>query len=248
MKKILFMNKSFFLLLLLSPVLSLAQFNDSIHYHVRFSSAGVINQTNDGNSYVLTNSFNLNAKKKNVVFNASLNWIYGESQQTLTNNDFGAHGDVDLYKGRHKLYSWALITYDKSYSLQINNRLQVGAGVAYNFIDSPDLRINLSDGFLYEKGDVDDPEIGHDLYSIPRNSLRLVYHWSIKDRFIIDGAHFYQPSLLSIGDYIIQSSSSLSLKLKKWLSITAALTYNMVSRTERETLLFTYGFIVEKYF
>jgi hypothetical protein len=236
------------LIQLFTGLICLSQFNDTIHYHLRFASTGTINETNEGNSYVLTNSFNFNTKRKNVVLNAAASWIYGVLEDNLTNNDFTAHGDVDFYKGTHKLYEWALVTYDKSYSLKINNRVQAGAGFAYNFIDSPYLRINVSDGFVYEKGDIIDPELGHDVYNIPRNSFRFLYRWSLKDRFVIDGTHFFQPSLLNISDYIIQSWSSISVKLRKWLSITGAVIYNKVSRTQRETLLITYGVSVEKYF
>jgi len=237
-----------FIALFFFSVSSYAQFSDTVHYYLRYSSTGIINHTNDASSYVLTNSLNFNTKKKNVVINTSASWVYGELQNTLTNNDFTAHGDVDFYKGTHKLYGWALITFDKSYSLKINSRIQAGAGLAYNFIDSPYLRINVSDGFLYEKGDIVDAEQCRDIYQMPRNSFRLKYHWSLKDRLIIDGTHFIQPSLLNIDDYIIQSWSSIGVKLRKWLSITASVSYNKVNRTGRETLLITYGLAVEKYF
>ncbi len=31
-----------------------SQYNDSVHYYVNYASAGIINKTNDGSSYVLT--------------------------------------------------------------------------------------------------------------------------------------------------------------------------------------------------
>src|SRR5215213_2239455 len=91
-------------------------------------------------------------KKKNASFNTNTAWIYGEQQRRHINNDIAEHSDVDLFKGVHKLYYWALANYDKSYSLKINYRFQAGAGLAYNFIDSPYLRINISEGILYERG------------------------------------------------------------------------------------------------
>lgn len=243
------MNKLYLsALLLLSYTVTQAQFNDSTHYYFKLLSTGIINTTNDAKSYVLKNGFNFNAQKKKMSYNTFFNWIYGELQNDLTNNDFTAHGDVDFNKGITKLYYWGLVNYDKIYSLNINYRLQAGAGIAYNIIDSPDLRINVSDGIVYEKGDLQDATIGRDVYQVPRNSFRLSYKWDIANRLRVDGIHFYQPSLLSIKDYVIQSSSNLSVKLNQWLSITAALTYNRVSRTNRENLLFTYGLTIEKYF
>ncbi|HEY2721855.1 MAG TPA: DUF481 domain-containing protein [Chitinophagaceae bacterium] len=243
------MGKNIFLyLILLLSTPCMAQFNDSTHYYLKFASTGVINKTSDGDSYVFNNRFDFNSRKNKVSFNTNIAWIYGEQQQNLTNNDFAAHGDIDLGKDLHKLYYWGLLNYDKSYSLKINDRVQAGGGVAFDVIDSPYLKFNISDGLLYEKGNLADVNNSQVVYQIPRNSFRLAYHWSIKDRFIIDGMHFYQPSLKDISDYTIQSTSSLSVKLKKWLSVTGSLVYNKVTRTKRENLLITYGVVIEKYF
>jgi len=247
---ILLLMRKFTLLLswlLLGPV-CFSQFSDSIHYHLNFASTGVINKTNDGKSYVFSNGLGFNTRTKKVAINTSLAWVYGTQNSDLTNNDFSAHGDIDLGKSVHRLYYWGLVNYDKSFSLKINYRLQAGAGIAYSFIDSPDLKINISDGILYEKGNITDVNKTDIVYEIPRNSIRLSYRWAIKDKFMITGIHFYQPSMKDISDYIIQSTSSVSVKLRKWLSITSAVIYNKVSRTKRENLLITYGIAIERYF
>jgi hypothetical protein len=236
-----------FLLLILS-LHSVSQFNDSIHYYFRFASSGIINKTGTNNLYIANNALTFKTQKKNITFNTLTTWIYGEQQHSLINNDFAAHSDIGLFKGIRKLYYWGLINYDKSYSLKIDYRLQAGAGFAYSFIDSPYLWINISEGILYERGDITDPIIGQDRYQIPRNSLRFLYHWSLKERFIIDGTHFYQPSFKSTNDYIIQSSNNVSIKLKKWLSLTGAFVYNKVSRTKRENFQVSYGLSAETYF
>src|ERR1700712_67347 len=41
-----------------------SQFNDSVHYYVYYGSTGVINKTNDGNSYVLSNVLRFSVSKK----------------------------------------------------------------------------------------------------------------------------------------------------------------------------------------
>ncbi|WP_188133799.1 hypothetical protein [Chitinophaga sp. CF418] len=70
----------------------------------------------------------------------------------------------------------------------------------------------------------------------------------IHDFIIADGTHFLQNSLSHGSDYNIRSTSDLSILLRKWLSITATMTYNKLNRTARENLLFNYGRTVEKYF
>jgi hypothetical protein len=242
------MCKTIIFFVIFLPAVCFSQFNDTTHYYLRFASTGIINKTNESNSYVLTNGLTFNTKQKNLSINTTTSWIYGALQHRLTNNDFSAQSYIDLFKGVHKLYYWGLINYDKSFSLKVNHRLQIGAGAAYNIIDSPSLRINVSDGFLYEQGNINIDGTNPDVYQIPRNSFRLLYHFSFKEKLIIDGIHFFQPSLKSFNDYIIQSSNNVSVKLHKWLSVTAAFMYNRVSRTKRENILFTYGLTFEKYF
>jgi hypothetical protein len=242
------MYKAFFSSLLLLPFTCLSQFSDTNHYYLRFASTGILNRTNESNSYVLNNSLSFNTKKKVLTVNTTASWIYGALQHRLTNNDYTAQSFIDLYKDIHKLYYWGLINFDKSFSLQVNHRLQLGAGIAYDIIDSPAIRINVSDGILYEQGNINVAAQGHDIYQVPRNSFRLLYHFSFKEKLIIDGVHFFQPSLKSFNDYIIQSSNNVSVKLRKWLSVTGVFAYNKVSRTNRENILVTYGLAFEKYF
>jgi hypothetical protein len=65
---------------------------------------------------------------------------------------------------------------------------------------------------------------------------------------VIDGSNFLQNSLDRKQDYIIRSTTNLSFKLQKWLSLTTSLNYNRANRTQSENLLLTYGLTVEKYF
>ena len=237
-----------FLSLLLLSFSCTSQFNDSIHHYLHFAATGFFNKTSDGNSYLFNNVLAFNTKKKRVSFNTAVSWIYGAQEHMLSNNDFNAQGYINLDKGIHKIYYWGLLTYDKSYSLKINHRSQVGAGVAYTIIDSPFLKINVSNGILYEQVDLTDAKLGRVIYHGPRNSFRLQYRWSVKDRLMIDGVHFFQPSFAGINDYIVNSSTNVSVRLKKWLSITTAVLYNKVNRTRRDNLLITYGLTIEKFF
>lgn len=224
------------------------QFSDSIHYYGKFSSTGSINTTQDGRAYLLNNSFKLGVSKKKVVLNASGGWVFGEQDNVKTNNDFTSALDFSLLRGVKKLYYWGLATYDKSYSLKINDRFQAGAGVAYNVVDRKGAYLSMSDGILFENSDLFLEDTIRDVYHTYRNSFRLAYKFVIHDIVVIDGTHFLQNSLTHGNDYNIRSTSALSILLRKWLSITAAMTYNKLNRTGRENLLFNYGLTIEKYF
>jgi hypothetical protein len=242
--------KQIFLLFVLCLLcgISVGQFNDSVHHHFSFASTGVINKTKDVKSYVLTNAAAFNINQTKFSQNTAASWIYGQQQKVLSNNDLSVNADFDYLKNVQKLYYWALINFDKSYSLKINYRFQSGAGIGYTFIKQPDLNLVVSDGFMYETSDLTDPQLGKDIYQTVRNSFRVKYHWQIKNILILDGSHFVQPSLLSLKDYIVKSNSVLTVKLNKWLGLNASLEYNKVSRTNRENLLITYGLTVDKYF
>ncbi len=224
-----------------------AQYNDSVFHYFRLASTGIINHTNDANSYALTNAAKFSIQKKALAFNSSCNWLYGAQQQQLTNNDFSAALDVNWYGRNRSFYYWGLGTYESSYSLKVNNRLQAGIGAAYNLVEKKDLFVNLSEGLVYEWADLKITDTTKDVYKTFRNSFRL--KWKYTYRLVtIESVSFYQQSLSSKDDYIISSVNSASLKLYKWISIAAAFNYNKVTRNKRENLLFTFGVIAEKYF
>jgi len=237
-----------FIFIMLSSVITYSQFNDSIHHYVNFASIGIINRTNTGSSYVLTNGLRFNISKKNIRLNSTNSWIYGEQQKNITNNDFNSTLDFNIFKTGSKFYYWGLANYDKSYSLKINNRLQTGVGIAYNVIDTTTAFLNLSDGILYENSNLKVSDSTNSYNSLFRNSFRLRYRFVIKEIIIFDGTNFLQSALSDKNDYIIKSINSVSVKLRKWLNITAATTYNRNQKTNSENLLITFGLTAEKYF
>src|SRR4051794_33961263 len=93
-----------------------AQFNDSINYHLRFVTTGSLNQTNDGDTYLLNNSLGFNVNKRKATFNTNARWVWGQVNNTLTNNDFIGIADMDFLKKVSKLYYWGLLDYETSYS------------------------------------------------------------------------------------------------------------------------------------
>lgn len=225
-----------------------AQFNDTVQHNIGYTATGIINQTNQGNSFVMNNAAKFNTRKKNKFFNSNAAWVYGRQNSQLTNNDVSATMDFDIYGKFPRLYYWGLAAYDKSYSLKINDRFQAGLGPGYNLLDKKDASFVISDGILYEYSDVQDTVSSHDQYRTVRNSLRIKYHFVWKGLIIFDGVQFWQPSLPVQSDYIIKSTNSLSIKLKKWLNLTSSMIYNKMNRTRSKNLLFTIGLSADYYF
>lgn len=225
-----------------------AQFSDSVHYYARFATTGIINRANQGKSFVLNNAIAFSVNKKTVALNSSAAWIYGQQDGRLINNDFTTGLNLDLYKDTRKLYYWGLLNLSSSYSLNINQQFQGGGGIGYNIVNQPAIEIVVSDGPLYERSSLKTDDTANDNYQTLRNSLRLRHRWVINNTITWDGMHFWQPSLLKLDDYIIRSSSNISIKLKKWLSLTSSVTYNKLSRTNRENLLISFGIVAENYF
>jgi hypothetical protein len=227
-----------------------AQINDTVRtsdstlYYINHTSTGMINYTNDSRAYLLNNLLKFNINRKRVSLNTANSWIYGTQETGLTNNDFNSYVDLNLLKDVQKIYYWGLMNYDKSYSLKIDDRLQTGAGLGYNLITHPDLYINLSDGFLYERTSLYDTST----YSTVRNSLRIKYHIVVGKIITFDGTNFFQPSLFSEKDYIIKCMNSVSFKLKTWLSFTVSTTYNKLNITKNENFLCNVGLTFQKTF
>lgn len=242
-------NFLLFLILLLSRSL-LAQYNDSTHYYAGFTSTGTYNQSPTGKSFLLSNGVKGGVRHKELAVNSNNKWLYGRQNGLLTNNDFSSSWDVNLYKTFPHFYYWGLLVYNTSYSLKVNNQFQSGAGIAYNFIDKKTAQLNVSDGIIYDYSDLvlTDDNNSREIYGTFRNSLRLQVKWNAGSIFSFNGNIFYQNSLSNGNDYIIRSDASLTIKIKKWLSLTSSLSYNKMSRTKKENFFATYGLTIEKYF
>ncbi len=225
-----------------------AQYSDSLQYYTGYISTGTFNKTNDNSSYLINNMLKLGARRKDIALNSNSKWLYGEQNDDLTNNDVSSVWDVNLYKTFPHFYYWGLFNYNSTYSLKVNNQVQTGAGIAYNIIDKENLTVNLSDGILYEYSDVNLEDSTRHIYDISRNSFRLQIKWNIKDRLVFSGTGFLQNSLKDERDYIIKSDMSLSVKLRKWLSLTSSYSFNKMSKTNTENSFLTYGIMIEKYF
>jgi hypothetical protein len=235
------------LLLMIAVLQAEAQFNDSTHYYLNFAAAGSINQTNNDHAYLLSHTLRFSIKQKTYSLNAFSSYNYGQQNRVISNNDFTSTLDGNRYIRDSKFFYWGLLNYTSSYSLRINGQFQGGAGIAYRFVDNKNAYFSLSDGLLYEASDLMVDSV-RDVYNTFRNSFRIAFKWTIHDLLVLNGTSFLQNALSDGKDYIIRSNLGLSVKLRKWLSLTTAFTYNKFNRTHRENLLFNYGLQVEKYF
>jgi hypothetical protein len=233
---------------LLSGLAAKAQFSDTINYHVIYNSTGSVNRARDGSSYLLNNSLRFEVKKKVIALNASNNWVYGQSNGALTNNDYSSSVDFNLYKAIPHAYYWGLANYNTSYSLKINSQLLAGGGIAYSILDKPNTYLNISDGILYDLSDINTSDTTRETYHTYRNSLRLQFHFLINNLITIDSGSFLQNSLTHSNDFNIRSTFGLGFKLNNWLNLNGSLSYNKISRTQSENLLLTYGLKVDKFF
>jgi hypothetical protein len=147
-----------------------------------------------------------------------------------------------------------MANYNTSIPLLINHQLQTGIGIGYNVIDKKKATLILSDGVLYEKGDLFDSLYGgpngnvfqRDRYQTVRNSFRLLYHWVIQGRYTFDGTAFLQNSFAYWPDYILRLNGSVAIKLYKWLALTGTASYSKFTRTRGQNTLLSFGLTIQQ--
>ncbi len=235
--------------LVLFSSIVVGQFSDSVNHYFSFSGTGNLNKTSVGTTYLFNNALKFEVNKKKIAVNSFTNYTYGENPNQKTNNDFISIVNVDWLKSVQKLYYWGLAGYEKSFSLKIEDRFQIGGGLGYSVLATPKSSLVVSNGILFETSDLRAPnQHGEMAYQTIRNSLRVKFRFNIKDIIIIDGSDFVQNSLKDADDYIIKVNTNIALKLYKWLNLTMAVNYNRQNITSTENLLLSYGVMFERYF
>jgi hypothetical protein len=226
-----------------------AQYDDTAVYYVKANLTGVYNKTNTTESFLANNSVRFAASKKRSIFNAYGSWVYGKQKTGLTNNDYNASTDFNIYNNKQVFFLWGYAAFDNSFSLKIDSRAQVGTGIGYDILKSTVLSISLSDGFIYEYNNYApslDPLFNDN--ETFRNSFRVKYTLYVNKVIKLRGSNYWQQSLTSESDYIFKFANSMEFKIKKWLSLTVATTYNKINRTRKENFLLTYGLTFDKSF
>ena len=88
----------FLFLFIMSLNKAYAQFTDNAHYHITLSATGSINCAQDTNSYLIANVLSLGMEKKDYSMGRHGNYIYGQSNNALTNRDYNSMFNADLFK------------------------------------------------------------------------------------------------------------------------------------------------------
>jgi hypothetical protein len=236
-------------LLISTSISGFSQFSDTVNYYLNVAGTGSLNKTNTGTNYLLNNSVKFQVDKKKVSLNSMVGHIYGKNPTAKTNDDLLAVMNFDVLRDVQKLYYWGLASYEKSFSLKVEDRFQAGAGVGYTFINTVKSYIQLSDGLLFETADLTQPDQrGRTSYQTVRNSLRVRLRFLIGNIFKIDATDFFQHSLADTKDYIIKLNTTASVKVYRSLNLTMAFNYNRQNITATENLFLSYGISFEKYF
>lgn len=230
------------------PMSLQAQFNDSTHYMTSFSATGNFNQTNDGMTMIYNNRLRFGTKFDRFHFNSAASWLYGKNPQKVSNNDWNANMDFNYFSKHPPFYYWGLFNFTSSLSLRVNHQFQSGLGLAYRFFHDKPFNFSISNGVLYELSNVNTSETEILEYSTFRNSLRIRVNYDYKNLFKANLVFFHQPSLNYRNDYIISSNAGIQFKIWKWINLNTNLTYNKVSRTNKENIILTYGIVAEGFY
>jgi hypothetical protein len=225
----------------------LSQFDDSTSHYFNYAGSGNLNSTEKNRILVFNNILRFSIRKKHLVLNSHNSWLYGKQRENLLSNDFSSALDFNLYTASEGFNYWGLATFDKSFSLQIINRYQVGLGAAYNIWQKEAFTFNISDGIIYEQSNVRLNDSTNKFDKTLRNSLRVRHKMSWNGRLALEGTHYVQNSLSTKKDYIIKSNTTLLVTIRKGLHITASLLYNRLNVTNRENLVSTFGISMERY-
>ena len=227
---------------------------DTVRLHLAYTGTGTINDANHLHSFVLSNALRMSLAKKSSELNWSNNWLYGKQDYVLTNNDITSTLDWALYKTIRHFYYWGMATYSHSVPLMIQHQGQAGLGPGYNVVDKKTLLITMSDGLLFELGDLYDSLYGqpggnvlrHDRYHAVRNSAHVMFHWVIHGQYLLEGSGFLQNRLSDWSDYILRLTGRASVNVYKWIAFTTSASYAKFTRTRGQNTLFSFGLTVTK--
>ncbi len=225
-----------------------AQFNDTIHSYISLSATGNFNRTNEIRSSLSSNTFEFKRRSAKLAANTSLRYIFGKQNGEVANNDFYGLQELNKYIRTQRFYAWVLASYAQIYSLGIRHQFQTGPGLAYTILQKQYVSFNISDGIIYEYRQLRDEKISNLRDQAIRNSLRLQLKGNLNDVVSLTSTFFLQNSLADARDAIIREETELQLRVHKVLTLTGKLQYNLLTSTEKETLLLTWGLTYRNYF
>jgi hypothetical protein len=225
-----------------------AQFNDTINSYISVSATGNFNRTNEVRSSLSSNILEFKRRTKHIAANTTLKYIYGKQNAATVNNDFYGVQELNRYIKSQRFYAWVLASYGQIYSLGIRHQFQAGPGLAYTILQKSYLSFNISDGILYEYRELRDEKLSNLKDQAIRNSLRLQVKANIKEAVTLTSTLFLQNSLSDSRDAIIREETELAVRIYRVLSVAMKIQYNMLTSTQKETLLVTWGLTYKSYF
>ena len=208
---------------------------DTVKFHSTNTFGGYWNNTNASTTTLYNIGTNCTIGNKKHAIYAISTYVYGTQNKKTSNNDLSVTLNTILGKDQ-KIFKWASLQYDHSYSLKIEYRLQSGLGLGYYIIKNKNVNISISDGILYDMNLYND--IGsHNVY---RNSARAKI--SIKGKVLsFESVTFYQPAITDSRDYVFKTTNTTTVKLKKWLELHMNVTDNIIWITDKQNFLCTFG-------
>lgn len=223
------------LLILFSSNISaqLFQQDTTAKLKMNISLKGYFNNTSTSQTILGSESFSTTYKTKRIEYNTFTTYIWGRTNEKMTNDDISTGFYVDIRKDR-RLYTWLVGQYDKSLSLDIDYRFQSGSGLGFFIVREKGFYINLSNGLICETNSIE-----QDIFL--RNSSRLKFNLKHKN-LSLESTTYYQPSLCHNGDIIFKNLNTLDLKINGGLSFQISLMNNYVSVQDKKNLLYTIGF------
>jgi hypothetical protein len=194
-------------------------------------------QINTGNvNRVLFNTigrFQYKGKGNMYKLNADVNYIYGEKDNKISENDLISNLNHSFWYDK-QFYGIVFGTYEFSNLRGISNRYLVGAGIGWQAIrfnaeESKKMSIvpylSITNAMIYENTDF----LKQADLTILRNSSRILANISFfKNKLIFNNTIFLQPSL-SQDNFRASWNSILRLPLSSWFSFQSTLDYSYES-------------------
>ncbi len=228
----------FLFLLLFFPLFVSAQQEepkDTTEFSYKIGISGYYNRTSTSDALISNYNGNLTRVSNKTDCSLSTTYLWGVSNNILSNDDFFGNLFLDFRK-KKKTFIWTMSQFDRSFSLNIRYRVQTGGGLGFYLLRDENNTISITNGFLYDASNIND---------VVRNSCRLKISKKHK-HYKFETVGFYQPALSDEEDYIIKINTSLDIKIKHHTYLQFVFQNNQSTKTNKSNLLYTIGINYQK--
>lgn len=248
------------LLLLLLPIFSIAQINESDTVKLK-ASASITGFYQSGN--VETKIFRT---KTNFSYKPFDNWVF-KNQNSYVFQEFGlAKADEDIlslnflyFNTNKKVYPFILGFVSTNFRREINLRTLTGGGATFVLLnDKEDHWLKFSVSSEYEQTKFGETDFNEDDYD-GRSTIRTLRGtlWAngkytlLKDKMILTHESYYQPSLLESNNY--RWEADIGLQFPIWKYVDFKVDYRQTSESvvienqKREDCFLTFGLLLKNF-